>query len=245
MRQILLNRISFVRKLTTSAFKLPPSPEGAFFDWDGTILAFRESKFLRCFNQTLDELGYPQSKHMTSMQGSKSIYDSFYSRIDSIDGIDKAYRRFKKIFASWPVSQDELMPGANSLCDRLNSSKIPVGIISNLDQYLLEKQINELGLQSSFKIVKGSAQKPSTSGLTWAARSLGLPVSKSLWYLGDSLSTDILAANKAGFTSILVNESVSLLDHPGSENIKPDIRFNNMNEVISMLDTLKQSGRSI
>jgi phosphoglycolate phosphatase-like HAD superfamily hydrolase len=245
MRHILLKRISFVRKLTTSAFKLPPLPEGVFFDWDGTILAFRESKFLWCFNQTLDELGYPKSMHMTSMKGSKSIYDSFYSRIDTIDGIDKAYSRFKKMFASLQVTQDELMPGAQSLCDQLNSCQIPVGIISNLDQYLLEKQINELGLQSSFKVVIGSAQKPSTAGLTRATKSLRLPVSKSLWYLGDSLSTDILAANKAGFTSILVNESASLLDLPGSENIKPDVRYNNMNEVISILDTLKQTRRSL
>ena len=235
----------FYRKLTTSAFKLPPLPEGAFFDWDGTILTFNESKFLRCFNQTLDELGYPKSKHMASMRGSKSIYDSFYNRIDTMDRVDKAHKRFKQIFAAWPVRDDELMPGAKCLFDRLNSSQIPVGVISNLDQRLLENQINQLSLESSFKIVIGSAGQPDTGALTWAARSLKLTVSKKLWYFGDSLSTDILAANQAGFTSILVNESESLLDTNESAKIKPDVRYKNMKEVLKTLDAFEQSGRSL
>jgi HAD superfamily hydrolase (TIGR01549 family) len=214
-------------------------------DWDGTIVTFNEMKFLRSFNQALLECNYPKSMQMTTLYESKSIISSLESRIKSPQKTQEAYNKFKEIFASQAISEEELMKCARTLIIRVRSARIPIGVISNLDQTLLEKQIETLRLTSSFNIIIGSARKPDTSALIKAAHSLHITPSKAIWFLGDSLQTDILAANKAGFTSILVNQSKSTLVQSDLDQIKADIQLSNLNEAIQILNTLTQPGRSI
>jgi phosphoglycolate phosphatase len=229
---------AFNKLLSISRFL--PYPKGILLDWDGTLVKFNESRFLHSFNRTLTELNYPESTHITSLRGSKSILDSFEVRLVTKEKTKEAYAKFKEHFSLQIIAHDELMAGAIDLIQVSRSFRIPIGVISNLDQALVEKQIRTLGLTNDFDIVLGSAGKPNHSSLLKASTYLKLPKDKSIWFIGDSLQTDVLAAQNAGFTSILVTQQPLLQE----ALIQADIKLKNLHQVTQILQISIRQGRS-
>lgn len=242
MRQGHLNPILYCRKFTSQSLRSSLPPRGVFLDWDGTVIKFNERRFVNSFNQTLMALNYPESMHLATLYGSQSIISSFKDRLKSPEEAQAAYNKFKEIFVSQPICAKDLMPGARGFIAQIKAAGIPLGVISNLDQALLERQVEMIKLTNSFNVITGSAQKPEHSSLVSAAHSLHLPSSKAIWFIGDSLHTDILAANRAGFTSILVSQSGPLLD---SGLIKADIELNSLHEARQIFNIVTQRGKSI
>ena len=236
MRQRLTNFGLCSRNFIFTSFTLPPKPIGILTDWDGTIIQFDEMRFVHSFNETLYRLNYPKSMMMKDLSQSKTIIDSFEKRIKSLEKSKEAYALFKEIFAESSLASEKLMPGAENFISEVTSRKLPIGIVSNLDQKLLEKQIRSLGLTSTFNTIIGSAAKPDPSALIEAAKSLNLRFGKEIWFIGD-MPTDVIASNNAGFTSILVGMKKF-------DNIKADIKFKDLNQVTSLLKQSINHGRS-
>ncbi len=226
------------RNLSTLHTLAPP--KGLFFDWDGTLVKFNEGRFLYSINRALSDVGCPTYLHMTTLQGSKSVYDSLNARLGDSEKVKVAYEKFRIHFNSHPITPDELMAGAIDLIQVSRSFRIPIGVISNLDQALVEKQIRTLGLTNDFDIVLGSAGKPNHSSLLKASAYLILPKDKSIWFIGDSLQTDVLAAKNAGFTSILVTQQPLLQQ----THIQADIKLKNLHQVTELLQISIRQGRS-
>jgi|GEM_PF-1645948 len=186
---------------------LPNSMAGVFYDWDGTLIKFRGKQFLDSMNEVLSMFGHPK---MQSLVGSKSIRDTFALATKCPIKTEEALDAFRHNFFTYPLSINDLMPGALDLLERLQKLGLPQGVVSNLDHKALIREIGTLGLDEYFSVVIGSTNvqdlKPSPTLILQALSAVGIDPSRSV-YVGDSLG-DVTAAIAAGCTSVLVGTSV-------------------------------------
>jgi HAD superfamily hydrolase (TIGR01549 family) len=242
MRQKLLatrhtNYRFFYRSATRSS-RLPPKPNAVFFDWDGTLIQFAEWKFIHSINQALIKFNIPREKHLKDLKQSRTVMDTFEQLLPPAKSL-AAYQAYKEIFMELPTKEEEVADGAISLIASLRSLNLPIGIVSNLDQQLLERQIAALKFGNSFSIIKGSACKPDSAALLEALEATHLKSTKEVWYIGDSLKTDVPAALKAGLTPIYIGKE-------NEQSIQPPPYFTipNLTAVNQIITNLHQQGRS-
>lgn len=129
----------------------------------------------------------------------------------------------------------QMLQGLNKL--------VTVGVITNRDREFFEHElaaVESTGWSELFacNICGDDTQrrKPHPDQLLKAAAELGMPVSESLWYVGDS-TTDVIAAKRAGMTAVFFNGAQWDLPwlekiFPGNERYphKPDVVVNDFSE---------------
>jgi HAD superfamily hydrolase (TIGR01549 family) len=207
---------------------LPSGVTAIFYDWDGTLRKFHGTQFLDSMNKALTMFGYPEIK---SLKQSKSVRDSFSQIINCPEKEEQALEAFRDSFSEYPISKDILMPGAEELFESARAHGLPQAIVSNLDQKLLSRQIESLGIGSYFAAIIGSRNdkhlKPNPTLLIEACDTVNIARNKSILYLGDT-TVDIDAANKAKCTSVFVGNH--------QPETKPDLWVRNLSEIREMID---------
>jgi putative hydrolase of the HAD superfamily len=128
-------------------------------------------------------------------------------------------------------------PGIGDVLHYLMDRSIPRGIISNsmFSGSVLETELNKHGLRSMFDFLLSSAdygiRKPHPLLFELALHRLGLEA-QSVWFVGDTLETDIVGAKQVGLYAVWYNR------HRASrETIIPDVEINNWPEFIRLLQT--------
>lgn len=218
------------------ASRFSPDIKGLFYDWDNTLIRLRGVEFLESINKALYSVG---CEGIGSLKESKSIRHTFATRCH--DRAEEAMTAFREEFAKYPISEADLMPGAKDLIEQVHSRGILQGIVSNLDQQVLNQEIERLGFNHYFPVIMGSKHddhlkpKPDLlieaiklSGLSFAhADRLDFKLNRNILYIGDG-SGDVVAANRAGCTSILVS----------TEEIEAtaDIKTKNLHEVLDIMN---------
>ncbi|MGE0418211.1 MAG: HAD family hydrolase [Acetobacteraceae bacterium] len=115
------------------------------------------------------------------------------------------------------------MPGASDALDA--GTALPQGVVSNKAGAFLRREVTHLGWDSHFRAVIGAgdaqADKPDPAPILMALERMGLPATRSVWYLGDT-ALDMQAARSAGVTAVLIGDA----SHDGGvERAAPDIHF--------------------
>ena len=105
-------------------------------------------------------------------------------------------------------------PGARETLQLLHDKHIPVAIVSNLPDRILQPRLKELfGNEFPDLIAFGSHEhlphKPDTHVFREALAALHVPASKTVYHVGDHLGTDVLGAIATGITPILFEKSKS------------------------------------
>jgi len=97
-----------------------------------------------------------------------------------------------------PYAVPDPTPQVALFFDRLAGMGLKVGIVSNNRRSRVERFCRTLNV-----LTFPDAQKPRRKGLRYAASVMGLK-NREIAVVGDQLFTDVLAANRAGMLSVLV-----------------------------------------
>jgi phosphoglycolate phosphatase len=228
-------------------------PSAILYEWDGLLIRFRKKEFLFSLNETLKRFG---ANELHSLQESKSLRDTLARSCPNNQ--KEALIYFRESFSKCNYSQNDLQPSAIELLTKIMSYGLPQAVVSNLDKVILENEISKLRLNQYFHLIIGSHNdehlKPKPDLIFNAIEKLELPLNKpnintryqcklnrQIWYIGDSIG-DVIASNRAGCTSILVNDTVS-----GAclEEEKADIVLNNLQEIIQLIShMMKVTGKT-
>lgn len=134
----------------------------------------------------------------------KKLYPDYM--FPAIDDIDKDFfRRLNIRFLIMdidntlvPYTSPDPTPSARAFLQRLKAEKIKACFISNNHKQRVERFNQSLGLPYIY-----DAKKPLIAALRKSMKQLGAVPSQTA-LLGDQIFTDILAGNRAGITTILV-----------------------------------------
>ena len=191
-------------------------------------------RFLSAYNKTLAKFGYP-SGTLEELKASNSIDQTFSEKITCKKTATLAIGEFHNFFLQDKLSKEDVLPGARSLLYNLKQNKIPVAIVSNLDQALLGVQVKDVELDQYFKVIIGASNqmppKPNPAMLIKALDRLGLVPSMRIYFVGDTHETDIICAKQANCSSVLISKQIY-----HKSNIIPDMQFNNIFQFSLLVD---------
>ena len=116
----------------------------------------------------------------------------------------------------------------------------PQGVVSNKAGDFLRAEVLHLGWSPHFGAVVGagdaSADKPDPAPIHFALERLGIPASRTVWYLGDT-ALDMQAARAAGVVPVLIGDA----GHDGGvERAAPDIHFPTAHHLATRLRELAE-----
>lgn len=182
-------------------------PDIILFDWDNTLCDTWQV-IVHSVNACLTEFGHtPWNQEEANVKISKSARELF-PELFGEEKTEKALTFFYKTFEATHLDNIRLIDNAEKLLIFLKEQGIVCGVVSNKRHDLLVKEIQHLELDHYFDVIVGAGvakrDKPSADPILFALKELNTNVNKSIsWYVGDS-KTDIIAANKAQITCIIV-----------------------------------------
>ncbi len=185
-----------------------PFPTAILLDWDGTIVdsVMRVHNTLQNVHETM---GIPAPTVEQSHQA--TIYGPIAGSM--VFGLDEKRCQehlglFNEKFCQLD-GQIVLLDGVEEFILNIPPG-IPAGVVSNAPGEFLREQIAALGWQKRFGAVVGAWEasqiKPFPDPAFYALKKLGVPPSRSVWFVGDTRG-DIECAHAAGLTSILLSQS--------------------------------------
>lgn len=207
-------------------------PEAIIFDWDNTLVdTIPHIHFAR--NATLEKFLSNQLPPETKILSSSGSRQSFFSQFGA-----EAEEAGNFFFESYKLST---LNGVSPLADAievlkcLEETEIPLIIVSNKLNVLLNKEVNDLGWEKYFKKIIGSKDaprdKPHPDPIFMALESIGVKPSPKVWLIGDS-TIDVKCAFNANCLPILFGdkrefdedefkeqEILHILDHPSLKRL--------------------------
>lgn len=182
-------------------------PTALLFDWDGTLVD-NWGVIHASLNSTLVAFGHePWTREETMQRVSHSQRDSFPVLFGASwrEARDLFYARFEERH----LHDLEVLPGAETMIDRLARHGYWAGVVSNKLGRYVRREARHLGWGERFGALIGArdaeADKPSPEPIHLALAQGGLSAGPAVWLVGDS-ETDVLAARNAGVTSVLVRQ---------------------------------------
>ena len=139
-------------------------------------------------------------------------------------------------------------PNVKNMLMGLRHIGLTIGIITNRDREFYKEEVQrveETGWAELFDVdICGddtNRRKPYPDQVFSACKKLGYPATKNVWYVGDS-TTDMIAANAAGVTSVFFNGAQWDQDwlqkiFPGNERYpdKPEVVVNDFSEFLALV----------
>ncbi len=135
--------------------------------------------------------------------GSPACWPSWgaQSRLIALDRLFEAYLRHYE--AAWRAYEDVLP----ALTD-LRAAGLSIGVLTNGQEDQQRAKLQAVGLLELFICVVASSTlpspKPAAAAFVMACERLGRPPAE-VFYVGDNLHTDALAATRAGLTGVWIN----------------------------------------
>ncbi|WP_250657905.1 HAD family hydrolase [Alkalimarinus coralli] len=141
-------------------------------------------------------------------------------------------------------------PNVRNMLIGLREIGLGVGVITNRDREFYIEELERVESRAWVGLFDTDVcgddtprRKPHPDQIIKACDTMGLPISKNIWYVGDS-TTDIIAASTAGVTGVFFNGAQwdqSWLEKifPGNERYphKPDVVVNDFSEFWAMVLT--------
>lgn len=174
------------------------------FDFDGTI-ADTGVLIMASFDAVFD-------KHFPDLVLSEEDKLSFigptlqhtFTKYLKVDDVDQYVLEYKEINQAMQKESLEEISNATKLLKVLSDKNMHLGVVSSKMKDSLQLGVDLLGFNEYLSVIIGGDEvvkpKPDPQGILDAKASLK-NTSKHNYYVGDT-ATDIIAANRAGFTSI-------------------------------------------
>jgi phosphoglycolate phosphatase len=175
-------------------------PRAVLFDWDNTLV---NTMPLICaaINQTLTYFGHApwsddEIKRKTQLSAKDGLPGHFGDQWQEAMGVLRTfYQQSQDLGLLAPLE------GALELLERLASLGIPMALVSNKDGDILRSEVAYLKWGAFFPVCVGSGDadkaKPDPDLAYLALKTLQIPPSSDIWFVGDSL-VDWQCAEAAG-----------------------------------------------
>lgn len=234
----------------TSESKTPELREtdirAVLFDLDDTLVDRRGAYdiFYRSFfdkNDALNDLlSWPEAKDFfwtlspDNATDPRQAFEVIQARWPEISGDPDSH--FHKYFESM-VANMRPLPGALELAEALNSSGIPWGVVTNGDQYQLEK-VKSSGMQDLIPFVIATklhgASKPDPESYLHAVRLLEMKEAdaRQILFVGDNPHTDIIGAHGVGMQTAWIHMG---REYPADVQ-KPHLTIDGVTDLYEVLD---------
>jgi len=222
-------------KLVDKNFSLQ-YPSAVIFDWDNTLVD-SWSLIHESINHALKEFGLPiWSFEETQINIHRSIKDTMPLHFgDKWVEATEVYRSFYRDIGH----RIKFLPHADRTLEELNKRHIPIFIISNKKNYLLEMEIEKFGWGKFFKYTIGSGDmeldKPSGMGVEFVLEKISMKPSEKIWFVGDSV-TDMETAHNTGCAPIFFGEDDYMSDR--YSHCRPKVYFANHTELSKYLSII-------
>jgi len=188
-------------------------PSAIIFDLDGTLVDSARD-LTAALNHVLrrakrPEIARERVRNMVGDGARALIIKGFTEsgELPSAHEIDDILQEFLDYYLENITQQTIIFPGALSVLEKLTQSGIPLGLCTNKTLKLTHKLMSEIGLSDYFDVIVGGDSfdwsKPDPRHITSTLELMGCSVARAIM-VGDS-ANDILAAQKAGMTSICVS----------------------------------------
>lgn len=212
----------------------PALPEFIFFDLDDTLLddeVSTQSGVNALFaHYSTDEVEDRHQRWDAALQlyypdflaGRINVQQLQQSRIRHVlpermfDG-EEALAAFEYFMVHY-VEGSTLFADARDVISRLKVRGIGLGVISNGPNDMQVRKLNAVGLYDEFDVVvtaeRAGVGKPDVAIFDFALAEVKKQA-KDCWCVGDNLNNDVLAANEAGLTGVLLDRNGRHIDYAG------------------------------
>ncbi len=182
-------------------------PSAILFDWDNTLVD-TWPLIHRALSATQIKWGQtPWSMAEVQERVGKSMRDSFPEMFGK--NWEEAGEFYLRTYRAFPMSELPLLEGAMELLDYLQTTDIPVGLVSNKMGESLRREVTQKHLGAYFAVLVGAGDalqdKPSSAPAELALKQLGVAMSANVWFVGDTI-TDLACANAGGMCAILYGD---------------------------------------
>ncbi|MCF7801594.1 MAG: HAD-IA family hydrolase [Candidatus Marinimicrobia bacterium] len=200
------------------------------FDLDGTLVD-SSTDITNNLNRTLDDLDFgPLSREVVLSHvgyGAPYLVEKCLSEFlppteISRDLVADGLAIFRKHYLAHLIDETRPYSGAIEFLQRLEG--IPLGVISNKPEAVVQGVLHALEMDHYFRFMYGQDstewRKPDPRVIHYGLVKLGVPFSKSVWFVGDSF-VDIHAAKAARVTAVAMTHGYTPVEQLQAEN--PDI----------------------
>lgn len=134
-------------------------------------------------------------------------------------GDEEALAAFEYFMVNY-VEGATLFDESKSVIATLKQKGIGLGVISNGPDDMQVRKLKAVGLYDQFDVVvtaeRAGVGKPNVAIFDFAVAEAGMTV-KDCWCVGDNINNDVLAANEAGLTGVLLDRSGKHSDYRGDK----------------------------
>ena len=181
-------------------------PEAIIFDWDNTLVdTIPHIKNAR--DSTLQKYLPNQEPKETKILSSSGGRQSFFMQFG--DQAEEAGKFFLESYKQSTINGVDPLDQAQDVLECLSQTDVPLVIVSNKLNLLLNKEIGDLGWMKYFKKIIGSKDapldKPNPEPVYLALEPLGITASPKVWLIGDS-TIDVKCAFNANCLPILFGD---------------------------------------
>ncbi len=215
-------------------------PRAIIFDWDDTLID-NWSAIHHALNDTLTLMGHePWSFEKTRSGVRRSMRDSFPDLFGARweEAADHFYTQFRAVH----LSNLNILDHVPELLDWLQNDGLYLGVVSNKNGELLRQEVSHLNWSSYFSSIVGAddavRDKPDPAPLELCLIGSGIPLEKSVWYVGDALS-DMECSTRGGLSGVLIHPKGTISGDFSS--FPPDLTVSNALELLDYLKLIKHS----
>ncbi|MBV8652850.1 MAG: HAD family hydrolase [Alphaproteobacteria bacterium] len=216
---------------------MTPRPRALIFDWDNTLVDSWPT-IHEALNKTLAAMGHaPWSLEESKERVRLSLRDSFPLLFK--DRWQEARRIYLDAFLAVHIERLTVLPGVETLLDRLKAEGLYLAVVSNKTGPILRRESEKLGWDHYFGRLVGAtdapADKPDPAPVHLALDGSGIAAGPEVWFIGDT-AVDMQCALGAGCVPVLLGPS-----DPASAEFaafKPNLAFHDCEGLFLHLRTL-------
>jgi len=222
----------------------PMKLTAVLFDLDGTLVDSSQD-ITNNLNRALADLGFGSLSKETVLShvgyGAPYLIEKCLSEFlppteISKDTIVNGLAGFRNHYLAHLIDTSAPYPGVSEFLDSLET--VPLGVISNKPEDVVQGVLKALNMDHYFQFMYGRDstdwKKPDPRVIHQGLVQIGIPASKSVWFVGDSF-VDVKAAKAAGVTAVAVEQGYTPRERLIQE--KPDLLVKNFLELLKLLDT--------
>jgi phosphoglycolate phosphatase len=187
-------------------------PAAILFDWDSTLVDNWDS-VLAAWNKALVHHGHAPMRREDAIRRAGIPPQENFLAVFGEDFESGRSMFYEELLSPRSLERLKCLQGVEELLIAFKALDIPMAIVSNKQGSILKREIEHLKWQDYFQASVGAGDaaydKPHPAPLLYAAELMGIPVSPSVWMVGD-MASDMQAAIAAGMAPVFIETTASL-----------------------------------